>query len=335
MSDWNLWKSIESSLRLQLILLVSPFYCDHRTGALKTGWKVKFYMILATLADVTVTYYGLFHWNFLEVVFQIIPNQFVWKILSAYIVISTAIYFVFNAMIIFVQNSKQMDFLERIHTIDQKFSNEFRAAVDHKNYKRNLTIAMGVFYAYCIMMITVQLSILNFVNGLNTTTVLATLSVFFQLITMEAQIYTSANYLFLIERRYRLIFSIYKNVHRAYNQYRSHHGFVVRKIEKKFASKLLNLFESFREISDLTKKFDEIFGWVFASQVIKTFMLISFEMYVLFGVANNESMDKDQNYIVYGFMCMACGEMIKMFVNAIAIHSVYAAVNFFSQTNVI
>lgn len=145
---------------------------------------------------------------------------------------------------------------------------------------------------------------------------------------MEAQTYTATNYLFLIERRYRLIFSIYKNVCRDRNR----RGF----IETQFASKLYNLFELFREISALTKQFDEIFGWIFASQVVKTFMLMSFEMYFIFMVANDESIGRNRNHIIYGFLCMTFGETVKMFVNAIAIHSVYAAVkteNF--HTNII
>lgn len=327
MTDWNLWKSIEWALRVQFIFFVSPFYCDHQTGALKTSLKTKLYMILVTIGNVVVMYRAVFHWNFLEVVFQIIPNQFVWKVLCIYFMTFMGVHFVLNAIIILIQHGQQMDFLERIHSIDQTFLKEFHTAVDHQKYKRNLTIAMGAYFMFCIMEITSQLTILNFVWGLDATIILSTLSTWWPIVTMEAQMYTSANYLFLIERRYRLVYAIYKNVCREYNQYQNHrHGITVRKIEKQFASKLSNLFELFREITGLTKQYGVVFGSIFASILIKTFLLMSVEMYSVVIVANDESVGENQNYVAYAFLCMICFEMMKLVVNAIAVHSIYAAV---------
>lgn len=329
MSDWNLWKSIEWALRLQFIFFVSPFYCDHQTNALKTSVKTKLYMILFTVANIIVIYKAVFHWNFLEVIFQIVPNQFVWKVLCIYFMTFMGVHFVINAIIILTKHGQQMDFLERIHSIDQKFLNEFHVAVDHQKYKRDLTIGMGVYIVFCIMEITSQLTILHFVWGLDATIILSTFGTWWPLVTMEAQMYTSANYLFLIERRYRLVYSIYKNVRREYNQYQSHrHGITVRKIEKEFAMKLSNLFELFREITVLTKQYGEVFGSIFASILIKTFLLMSVEMYSVIIVANDESVGENQNYIACAFLCMVCFEMMKLVVNAIAVQSIYSAVGF-------
>lgn len=334
MPDWNLWKTIDWALRLQFILFASPFSYDHQTGALTTSLKTKLYLVLATIANIIVIYYAIFHWNFMEVIFHIIPNQFVWKVLCIFFMMFMSVHFAFNSIIILKQHGLQMDFLERIHLIDRKFSTEFRAGIDHRKYKRYLTIAMGAFHTFCIMEITSQLTLLSFVSGLTATTVLSTFAIWWQLITMEAQMYTTANYLFLIERRYRLVYSTYKSLYRDYNQYQNHrHGHIVRNIEKQFAAKLSNLFELFREISNLTQQFNVIFGGIFASNLIKTFNLISLEMYSVIIVVNHESMGENQNYVAYAFLCMSCIEMMKIFVNAIAVQSVYTAVKCSNETH--
>lgn len=325
--DWNLWRSIEWPLRLQFILLVSPFHHDPQTSALRTCLKSKLYMILVTIADIVVIYKGIFHWHFLEVIFQIIPNQFVWKVLCIYFMTFLGLHFVCNAIIVLTQSGQQMDFLERIHSIDQTFLKEFHAAVDHRRYERSLTIAMGAFGFICIVEITSQLGILHLVHGLDATIILTTVAAWWQLTTIEAQMYTSANYLFLIERRYRLLYSICKSFSREYNQYQNHRRAInVRKIEKQFAVKLSKLFELLREISVLTRQYGVVFGSIFASSLVKTFMLMSIEMYSVVILANDESVGENQNYLVYMFLCMVCLEMMKIFINAVAVQSIYTAV---------
>lgn len=170
---------------------------------------------------------------------------------------------------------------------------------------------------------------INHITTLDPRMILSMVAVWLKLVAQAAQTYTAANYLFLIERRYRLVFSVLEHTRRDYHQYQSH-GLVVRGIENTFTSKLQHLSKLFREVTEWTKQFDEIFGWIFATQMVKSFTMISFAMYFLcVASADDEWMANSRNPIInYTFVFMTCDELMKMIVTAIAIHSVLSAVKF-------
>lgn len=325
MSEWNLWQSIESALRLQRVLFVSPFYLDHSTGELKSCWLIKTYSILSTLIIMTIMYISVVYFDYMESLFQIVPNELIWKVLCSYVMMSMIIHFVVNMIITGIELKKQMQFLEKIHEIDQRILVKFSASVDHQKYNRKLSIAVRMFSMFGIIEMITTIMLVNTAGHGNYILIPPTFAYSLQNMTLAAQAYASTNYLFLIERRYRVLISVYHQVHRDYIQYMKT-GIRIKCTEDVFSQKLLEIFQLFREITDLIRLFDEISGWIFASQTIKTFMACLAEMYFIF-LTSDDELGEYADFFRYGIVYMLCVEILKLFANVIAVHCVYAAVN--------
>lgn len=149
-----------------------------------------------------------------------------------------------------------------------------------------------------------------------------------QHIIMNAQLFTSINYLFLIERRFRALHVAYEKLQRKYVHFlRVKNPNVYKDYE--FVMKLHKIFELFRELTDLIKLIEDIFGWFYASSITKNFTLTLFHMYFIFLTATDATVGKNRHWIAFGFAYELFGEFVKILVNIIAIHSIYAAVKIY------
>lgn len=324
MSDWNLWQSIDSALRLQRILFVAPFYLSQSTGKLTSCWLIKAYSFFGTLIILGVIWFSVRHMNFMEMIFAVAPNEWIWQMLCYYTVISMCIHFIVNMLITGIELQQQIHFLENIHEIDQKIQMKFRAHVDHREYKRNLRIALRIFYFYCAIEGIFGLIFGYLAGHGNLVLILPVFAYLLQDITLTIQVCASANYLFLVRQRFLLLNSVYHELHSDYVKYMKI-GMRNISIEEMFLMKLLEIFELFRETTKLVTLFDETRGWISANQIIKTFMQTLAEMYFIFLTANQQT-GEHARFISCGFIYMICGEIIKTFSSVIGIHSVYAAV---------
>lgn len=329
MSKWNLWQSIDAALRLQRILFVSPFYLNHSNGKLKSCWIIKSYTALGNVSILMVLYFAVFHLGFMEVLYKIVPNQLTWKILCIYIISSLVFHFIWNMIIIAIKLKQQMQFLEQIESIDRQLWKKFHANVDHRKYKQRLSIATFAFYMYFVMDMTIEMGSIFVIADKDLMILPLTFALSILNISMSAQMYTSTNYLFLIERRYRLIICINNKSQTDYNRYVKR-GIVDINFENVLLLRLLDMFKIFKDISQLIVTFDDFFGWIYANQLIKTFMISLAEIYFIFLVANDETVKATRNYLVYGFIAMVSAEMLKILINIITIHSIYAAVNIYN-----
>lgn len=324
MAEWNLWQSIETALRLQRILCVSPFYLDHSTGKLKSFWMAKLYTSLIILSFLVIMYFAEFHWNFMDNFIKHVPSGMVWRILCYYVVGSTIVHFTLNMFLIGIGLRRQMEFLERIHVIDERFQVDFNATVNHKDYKRKLSHVLAVLYIYYGILVTAQIWFIT--NTGQYILIPPTIVYCGQHLILNSQVYTLSNYLFLLRRRYRLTLLVYKQIYREYVHYLKL-GIFNENTENIFLMKLLKIFELFREITRLTRLYDDTFGWIFASQIIKTFMSILMQLYVFFlTIDNDHKTHKIENFVAIGIIYIFIGEVLKMIWVTIAIHSVYAAV---------
>lgn len=324
MSEWNLWQSIETALRLQRILCVSPFYLDRSTGKLKSCWMSKLYTSSIILSFLVIMYFAEFYWNFLDTFIELVPSGMVWRILFYYGVGSTIVHFVLNMFIIAIGLRKQMEFLERIHVIDDQFQFDSNATVNHKDYKHKLSYVLAILYVYYGLQVAAETWFI--INTGRYVLIPPTIVYCAQHLILNSQVYTLSNYLFLLRRRYRLTFSVYQQIYREYVHYLKS-GIFNENTENIFLMKLLKIFELFREITRLTRLYDDTFGWIFASQIIKTFMSILMQLYVFFLTLDNDvRTHKIENFVAFGIIYIFIGEVSKMIWITIAIHSVYAAV---------
>lgn len=323
MAEWNLWQSIETALRLQRILCVSPFYLDRSTGKLKSCWKAKLYTSSIILSFLVIMYFAELYWNFFDTFFELAPSGMVWRILFYYSVGSTIVHFVFNMFIIAISLRKQMEFLERIHVIDKRFQVDFNATVNHKDYKRKLSYVIAILYIYYSVQVTAETRFI--INTGRYVLIPPTIVYIAQLLILNSQVYTLSNYLFLLRRRYLLTFSVYQQIYHKYVHYLKS-GIFNENMENIFLMKLLKIFELFREITRLTRLYDDTSGWIFAIQIIRTFMNILMQLYVFFLILGTRTIG---NFMAFGIIYLFIGEVLKMIWITIAIHSVYAAVIFY------
>lgn len=323
MSECNLWKSIATSLHLQRIFCVSPFYLDSSMGKLKSSCATKLYSI-SVIVILSATYnIAIFHLNFIETFIEFVPSGFVWQILCYFAFFSMNIHFILNELFIWIGYKQQMEFLERIHAIDKKIQQDFNSSVDHKTFKFRLkytVIALAIYYG---IQFTGESSFV--IRTRNYLLIPPTIAYCLMNLMSNAQMYAATSYLFLLERRYRLILTAYQKLHRNYIHHRNS-GIINENIENVFIVKLREIFECFREITFLIALYNDIFGWIFANQIIKTFMMALIQLYFVFLTATDPS--GDNGYIfTFGFLYLFVGDMIKVFMFVVSIHMVYAAVN--------
>lgn len=324
MFEWNLWRSTETALQIQRILCVSPFYLDRSEEKLKTCCMAKLYITSITLSCLVLMYFSAFHWDFLDTFIALIPSGMVWKILCYYGVISTNVHFILNMFIIRISLKQQIEFLERIHTIDGKFKADFKASVNHKDYKRKLTFVLVILWFYYGLQVITEIWFSMNTGQYNL--IAPTFVYGLQQLIMNAQIYTMANYLFLLRGRYRLILSAYQPFQQEF-LLSLKCKISTEKLENLFTLKLLKIFELFRDITQLVRLYDNTFGWIFASYIIRTFMNVLMQLYVIFLTLSDAEMGSNGIFMTVAFAYVFVGEFAKMIWIIIAIHSVYAAVS--------
>lgn len=322
--EWNLWRSIEASLRFQCILCVSPFYLDRSTGKLKSSWPIKVYTSTMALGLLVIMYYAHFHLHFMDNFIAIIPNGIVWRILCYYVFGAINVHYVFNMFIIVIIGlNEHMEFLEKIHSIDKRFQLEFNASVNHKNYKRKLYYCLAIFIiCYGIHWLPILWSIIH--TGRYK---LALPSIVFTLqnIILDVHVYTLANYLFLIQNRYLLTLSVYQKIYRDYVLVQKTGTFDEKK-ENTLLKKFSNIFELFRDITQLIAVFNNAFGYNLASHIIRTFTSNLMQLYALFLILSDVELGKNRKMLAASVIYDFIGVVFRMTLIAIAIHSIYTAV---------
>lgn len=325
MSEWNVWRSIDTALRIQNIFCVSPFSLDRSTAKLASSWKSKFYLFSVTSVILATMYLSVFQWHYMETLFKIEPNGRIWRILCIYEMGAINFHFTLNMIFVATGYSQQMQFLERIHAIDQQILNDFSASVDHRDYKRKLSYVLKFLYTYCGLQLILETSTFYAVGDY--LLIPPTLAYMLQSLNLTAQIYSSTNYLFLIERRYRLLLLLHQKLNRDYMEYSEKSPTYNELIENAFLVKLVKLFKLHKQITKLIRLTEDIFGWIYASLVIKTFMTTLIQTYYIFITTIDSVSSGIERFYAYGFVYMLFGEFIKVILAVISIHSVYAAVS--------
>lgn len=326
MSEWNLWKSIEVTLQIQRILCVSPFYLDQQTGKLKSCWMIKLYSAAVTLAILSVMYTAVFNWNYTDMFVQLIPSGMVWRILCYYAIASINVHFILSTIITAIGNNQQMEFLEKLKEIDEQFRTDFNASVDHKDYKQKLFYAISLFYIYFGIRLII-IVYFNYTFGIEFWVLSVGLIMYsLQYLILSTQLCALANYVFLIESRYRLTHTAYQRLYRDYNRYLKLE-IVDKNIENAFAMKLLNIFELFRKITRVITLYDDTFGWMFANQILKTFMTVLMQVYVVFLTISDAKLHENTLSISATFIYGLVGEGLKLLLIIVALQTTYATVN--------
>lgn len=322
MSQWNLLQSISVTMWIQRILCVSPFHLDHTTGALNFTCMNKLYTVSFSLVILIVMFISVFYWDFINDLSEFFPQSgLVWRIFNAYSITTLNFHFILNIIIIWSGVSQQMHFLERIHAIDRKFRDNFTTSVDHKRFKRHLFYGVITLYTfYCSETILAETTVFY----KEKTRMAVPLFLFILLnVVLNTQVFALATYIFLIERRYRLLWCVFRRLQREYILY-CKSGIYDEMTENEFFTQFANIFEFFKEITNLIEMFNDCFGWIYVSQIPHTFVATLGQMYfVILTFTNNEP---DALSTTLGITYLVFGDGIKLLISAVAIHSVYAAV---------
>lgn len=324
MFEWNLWKSIGTTLLFQCILCVSPFNLDRSTRKLKSSLLIKVYTSSMAFGLLVIMYYAQFHLHFMDNFIALVPSGIVWRILCYYGFGAINVHYVFNMFIIAFGLKEHIQFLEKIHSIDKQFQLVFSASVNHKNFKRKLSYCLVAFIiCYGIHWIPILWSIVH-TGRYN----LALPSIVFSLqnIILDVHVYALANYLFLIRNRYLLTLSVYHRIYRNYTLFLKSGAFD-EKMEFIFLKIFSKIFKFFRDITQLITLFNNAFGFNLASHIIRTFTSNLMQLYVLFLISSDVELGRNRNNIfavgvIYDFI----GVVFRMTLIAIAVHSIYTAV---------
>lgn len=266
---------------------------------------------------------AIFHMNFIETFIEFVPSGLLWQILCYYAFYSMNIHFILNEVFIWIGYKQQMQFLERIHAIDEKIQKDFNLSVDHKTFRFRLRYIVIVLSIYYGIQFTGE-SMFVFSTG-NYILIPPTLSYCVQNLISNIQMYTFTSYLFLLERRYRLILTAYQKHHRNYIHYLKS-GIFNENIDNFFIEKLREIFECFQENSRLIELYNDTFGWIFVSQIIKTFMMALMQIYFVFLTATDSQLGDNGYIFTFGFLYLLFGDIVKIFMFVISIHTVYASV---------
>lgn len=275
------------------------------------------------LGLLVIMYYARFHLHFMDNLIALVPSGIVWRILCYYGFGAVNAHYIFNMFIIAISLKEHMEFLDKIHSIDQQFQSEFNASVNHNNYKRKLSYCLAAFgFCYGIHWIPVLWTVVH--SGRYN---LALPSIVFSLqnIILDVHVYTLANYLFLLRSRYLLTLSVYQQIFRDYTLFVKSGAFD-ENMENIFLKKFSNILKLFRDITQLITLFNSAFGCNLASHIIRTFTTNLMQLYALFLISSNVELGRNINILAVGIIYDFIGVVFRMTLIAIAVHSVYTAV---------
>lgn len=303
-SDWNLWRSLESMLLLQQLNCVSMFYLCPVSNKLKVSVLSKFYaitikIIIITLLAISMTYFRCF-----TLVLSLLPQGFLWKLLTGYELISVSVHCVLNIILLFVTKEKQMQFLQRINKIDQTIAHEFDDRVDHKRYRQALAYAIVVFtFYYYGLVLTASYIAYYFKKYI---LILFAWIYESQHIMLASITYTCTNYIFLIYVRFNLLLRICQRLQTDFAT-----PTISDDEKQQRVHKLQKLFKLFKELSESVKMIDDFSGWNLLLAMIQDFTLSLIQWYLLFHIIW-EKQELSREYYVIGILYWSLGTFAKV-----------------------
>lgn len=220
-----------------------------------------------------------------------------------------------------------MQYVDKMHAIDRILKEEFDVSVDHKITNRNVAIAIQVFGIYNSVLIVMWT--LPFLYHQNYMMIPGNLARQLQLFILATESHTIANYVLLLRRRFKLLFSICRTLHSERNQC-LRNGMSRGEIDEQLLLKIEKLFNLFRETTDQINFFmDEVFGWIYVSQVFRTFMWTASQIYFIFLIVTDDKFNWNGLALSMIYLYEITGEIFRIVLNLIAVHTVIQAVSSF------
>lgn len=324
MNKWNLWNSIDFLLLLQRINCVSPFYLDRKRNELKVSTFTRFHLWSVLIIFLFTLYVLLFRWNCFGTILTFLPPGFLWLVLTGYEIFYVYAQFVLNTILVDAGKWKQIEFLHRIHDIDQRLANAFDMCVDFRKYRQQIFRVAITFIVYYYG-VTIGMCYWAYMYG-NYRLLLFILVYQFAQMSLASTAFAGINSTYLMHDRFRLLATIYHRTDRDL-------GHVFTMEEKQiFLLKIQIIFRTFKELCDLIKLLDEYGGWNYILSLVQDFTLPLIRWYFTFYILSEDGLEGNGVYIGTVFV-WSVGILAKSAFSATAINMTLSQVNLYIRFN--
>lgn len=227
---------------------------------------------------------------------QFLPAGFMWIALSSFEFVFTNITFVLVVVILNAKRFMQMDFLQRIATVDNRMHRHFGAEVNFwrlRRYNNLAWTAMSLYYQGLAVIVTVVVCRTGF--GQLVPFVFA-----YQLeqATASGLAFMLVNYMLIVRARFVLIRRVFATVWKEYLVAAN------RRQKDVVLQRIVVVFQVFKELCALMQVLDGAFGLVALVRLAHDFTLLNTQLYLVFWIARDVKTLSDLWYIVIALVWM-------------------------------
>lgn len=294
MSSTNIWSSLKTTLLLQRIYCLSPFYFDGKR--LRSPWSVQLYTYGYLVTYLTILAISVFYLHTLTYLKQFLPAGFLWIVLSGFEFAFTNVSFVLVLIILEISKPDQMDFLHRVAAVDDRLQRHFGIAVNFnrlKRYNRLAWLAQALYYQGLAILVAFYASssgharLLPFIFAYQ-----------LEQATAFGLAFLIVNYMLLLRSRLQLVNRLYDDLWR---------GYLIatgRRQQDAVLRRIIVLYQIFKELWDLVLLLDKAFGLAMLVRFAHDFTLLNTQLYLIFWIARDTETLADLWFIAVALVWM-------------------------------
>lgn len=316
MQTSNLWSSLKTTLFIQRIYCLSPFYLRDN-GKLQAPWPALAYNYAYLTIYIAIILISIFNLNILVHLREFLPAGFMWIALSGFEFFFTIVTFVLVVVCMTIKRGGQMEFLRRVAKVDARLQRHFGAQVHFgrlQRYNRFAWIGMSLYYHGLAVVMTIVVCRTNLSR-------LVPLIFAHQMeeATASGLAFLLVNYMLILRARFVLVRRIYDATWQEYF-YASN-----RRQKDAVLRRLTVVFQAFKELSDLVAVFDRAFGLVALIRLAHDFTLLNTQLYLVFWLARDARTISDLGFIGVALVWML-PSVIKIGCTTVSVESTLDAV---------
>lgn len=280
----DFWDSLQPIIRTQRLLCISPFSVDYKNGVCKTTRIDLAYITLIFILCYGVKYYSFyFHYSTLQIFVALAQRGILWTILCLYEAFIHNISFIIVITLLYCGRTKQIEFLKRLSCVDQTLANQFNVRINYTRYKTLSSISITVLCIYFGILVTFFPS-WAFVMG--SYSLMPKLFVYYIQYTVTfSAIFAAIQSAYMVSERYAAIISAYKKLKLDFDRNEATFNKIADELSANktsnefYARKFGVLVTLFKELSELMRLSNEIYGWIYVLCVIRTFSVVLIQKY--------------------------------------------------------
>lgn len=288
MQTSSLWHSLRRSLLIQRVYCLSPFHLkDNRK--LQSTWTMLAYTGAYLTIYIAIIAISIYHLNIFTYLKQFLPVGFMWIALGGFEFFSTNATFVLVVIVLSAKRSVQMDYLQRLVSVDGRLLRHFEAQTDCRRVESRSNFAwitMSIYYQGLAVVATIVVCRTQLSQ-------LVPIIFAYQLeqATASGLAYMLVNYMLILRARFILVRHIFEEASQEYVVTR------IRRQKDAVLRRLAVVYQVFKELCDLVSLFDSAFGLVALIRLAHDFTLLNTQMYLVFWLARDAETASDLWYI--------------------------------------